>query len=84
VRSPVYALAKELARELRRYPIKRDGFCSTILEAARTFAGRFGGDLMPVEAAGPSGVAHDAIADAEVTGVHLLGSELRSKRSQFH
>ena len=48
------------AGEPRRYRIERNGhdfvvICFATLEAARTFAGRFGGDLMPVEAAGPAG-----------------------------
>jgi hypothetical protein len=50
---PVYALAKELAGELRRYRLERDGrdvvvFCFATAEAAQTFAERFGGEVMPM------------------------------------
>jgi hypothetical protein len=50
---PIYALAKELAGEPRRYGLERDGrnyivFCFATAEDAQTFAERFGGEVLPV------------------------------------
>ncbi len=49
--TPIYALAKELAGEPRRYRLERDGrelvvFCFATAEAAQTFAERFGAELL--------------------------------------
>jgi hypothetical protein len=57
-------------------------FCCATLEAARTFAGRFRGRLHACGSRWASGVAHEAITDAEVTGGSTSWVlELRSKRS---
>jgi hypothetical protein len=50
---PIYQLSKELAGEPLRYRMIRDGrelivFCFARPEDAQTFAGRFGGELLPV------------------------------------
>jgi hypothetical protein len=51
--TPIYALAKELAGEPRRYRLERDGrelvvFCFAERAHAQAFAERFGGELVPV------------------------------------
>jgi hypothetical protein len=51
---PIYALAKELAGEPRRYLLERAGrdfvvFCFGDLAHAQVFAERFGGEVLPVE-----------------------------------
>jgi hypothetical protein len=51
---PIYALAKDLAGEPRRYSLHRDGrdftvFCFGTAEAAQAFCARFGGELLPLD-----------------------------------